>query len=77
VKLWTSSAITPHGNEYGLVAVVAETRQEAIAKANAKLCLDDPGNYVPNRRYTQALLDNLDAMSEVTDEVFVDWGAAK
>ncbi|MDT7764502.1 MAG: hypothetical protein QOC63_3922 [Mycobacterium sp.] len=77
MKLWTTSAVTPDGNEYGLVAVVAETREEAIAKANAKLSLDDPGNYVPNRRYAEALLDNLDAMSEVTDEVFIDWDAAR
>ena len=75
-RLWISSAVTPYGNEYGLVAVVAETREEAIAKANAKLCLDDPGNYIPNQRYAQALLDNLDAMPEVTDEVFIDWDAA-
>jgi hypothetical protein len=73
MKLWISSALTPHGNEYGLIAVVAETREEAIAKANAKLSLDDPGNYVPNRSYVEALLDNLDAMSEVTDEVFIGW----
>jgi hypothetical protein len=77
VKLWISAALTPHGNEYGLVAVVAETREEAIAKANAKLSLSDPGNYVPNQRYAQALLDNLDAMREVKDEVLVDWDAAR
>ena len=76
-KLWISSALTSYGNEYGLVAVVAETREEAIAKANAKLSLDDPGNYVPNQRYAEALLDNLDAMSEITDGVFIDWDAAK
>jgi hypothetical protein len=76
-KLWISSALTPYGNEYGLVAVVAETREQAIALANAKLSLDDPGNYVPNQRYAEALLDNLDAMSEITDGVFIDWDAAK
>jgi hypothetical protein len=75
-KLWISSALTPYGNEYGRVAVVAETREEAIAKANAKLQLDDPGNYIPNRRYAKALLDNLDAMSEIEDEVFIDWDGA-
>ena len=76
-KLWISTAMTPYGNEYGVVAVIAETVEEAIAKANAKLQLDDPGNYIPNRRYAEALLDNLDAMAEVTDEVFVDWDAAR
>jgi hypothetical protein len=77
MKLWISAALTPHGNEYGLVAVVAETRTEAIAKAGAKLDLGDPGNYVPNQRYAQALLDNLAAIREVSDEVFIDWEAAR
>jgi hypothetical protein len=72
MKLWIGTALTPYGNEYGFVAVVAETREEAIAKVNAKLQLDDPGNYVPNQRYAEALLDNLDALREVTDEVFID-----
>jgi hypothetical protein len=76
-KLRISSALTPYGNEYGLVAVVAETQEEAIAKVSAKLQLDDPGNYVPNQLYAQALLDNLDAMREVTDEVFIDWDGAR
>jgi hypothetical protein len=77
MKLWISAALTPYGNEYGLVAVVADSREEAIAKANAKLDLSDPGNYVPDKRYVQALLDNLGAMREVEDEVFVDWDAAR
>ena len=75
-KLWISSALTPNGSEYGLVAVTAETREEALAKVNAKLSLGDPVNYVPNRRHAQALLDNLDAIREVEDEVFIDWDAA-
>lgn len=77
MKLWISTAITPHGNEYGLVAVIAETREEAIAKAGAKLDLDDHRNYVPDQRYAQALLDNLATISEVKDEVFIDWEAAR
>lgn len=77
MKLWIGTALTAYGNEYGLVAVVAETREEAIAKANAKLSLSDPGNYVPDQRYAQALLDNLGAMRVVEDEVFVDWEAAR
>lgn|GEM_PF-3483175 len=75
-KLWIGSALTPYGNEYGLIAVIAETREEAIAKANAKLQIDGPGNYIPDQRYAEALLDNLAAMREVTDEVLVDWDAA-
>lgn len=76
-KLWISGALTPHGNEYGLVAVVADTREEAIAKANAKLQIDGSGNYIPDQGYAKALLDNLAAMREVTDEVFIDWDAAR
>ena len=57
--------------------MVAETREEAIAKANAKLSLSDPGNYVPDQRFAQALLDNLGAMRELGDEVFIDWEATR
>ena len=77
MKLWISAAQTPYGNEYGLVAVVADTREEAIAKASAKLQLDDPGNYVPDQQYARNLLENLAAMREVEDEVFIDWDAAR
>jgi hypothetical protein len=43
-KLLIGTALTPYGNEYGLVAVVAETDKEATAKAGAKLdlTLGDP-----------------------------------
>ncbi len=76
MKLWISAALTPYGNEYGPVAVIAETREEAIAKTSAKLQLDDPGSYVPDQRYAQALLNGLRTMREVQDEVFIDWDAA-
>jgi hypothetical protein len=42
MKLWISAAPTSYGNEYGLVAVIADTLEEAIAKASAELQLDDP-----------------------------------
>jgi hypothetical protein len=76
MKLWIGTALTPHGGEYGLVAVAAETREEAMAKVGAKLELTST-NYIPNRRYAQALLDDLGAMREVADEVFVDWDTAR
>lgn len=75
-KLWIGTALTPYGNEYGAVAVIAETRDEAIAMANAVLSLD-PGNYVPNQKYARALLDNLGNMQEVPEGVFIDWGCAQ
>ena len=72
-RLWISRALSPYGNdEFGVVAVVAKTQDEAIAKASEKLALDQ-SNCVPRQGYAQALMDNLDAMSEVTDEVFIDW----
>jgi hypothetical protein len=73
-KLWVGSALTPYGNEYGLVAVVAETRDEAIAKARRELSQNH--SYVPHKRYADALLDNLDNMCEVREGVVVDWDAA-
>jgi hypothetical protein len=76
MKLWISTALTPYGNDYGAVAVIAETREEAIAKAGAKLELAAT-NYVPHRHYAQNLLENLGDICEVEDEVFVYWDAAK
>jgi hypothetical protein len=75
-KLWITAAQTPYGNEYGAVAVIAATREEAIAKAAAKL-QESKSTYVPDQGYTQALLDSLGAISEVEDEVFIDWSHAK
>lgn len=72
VKLWASHAATPHGADYGQIAVVAETREEAIAKGRASL-LSVKHGYVPDQRYADALLENLNDMYEVTDGVIVDW----
>jgi hypothetical protein len=60
-----------------MVAVIAETREEAIAKARAGIeSALAAETYVPRKHYAQALLDNLSAMREVEDEVLVDWDAA-
>jgi hypothetical protein len=73
-KLWIGTAETPHGNEYGVIAVLAETRGDAIAKARPKIEADLAGEtYVPSQRYYRSLLDNLDDMREAEDGVFVDW----
>jgi hypothetical protein len=69
MKLWISSGY----DSYGLVAVVADTREEAIAKASAKLSAKADGSYVPGERYRQGLLDNLDGMTQIEDGVFIDW----
>ena len=73
MKLWVSSA-TP-SNSYGLIVVMAETWEEAAAKA--QLALDDSGNYVPHQRYAEALFNNLGAMVEVEGDVVIDWDAAQ
>lgn len=65
------SAPTLYGNEYGLIGVIAETREEAIAKAAREL--SGRHSYVPHQKYADALLDNLDNMCEVADGVLVDW----
>ncbi|SPM43595.1 Mycobacterium numidiamassiliense ORFan [Mycobacterium numidiamassiliense] len=72
-KLWIGTALTPYGNEFGAVVVTAETREEAIAAATAKL--SQPGNYVPYQEYAHALIANLDNIREVTDGVYIDWDA--
>jgi hypothetical protein len=72
-KLWITAAETPYGNEYGSVAVIAETKEGAIAKARPKieasLALEA---YVPSQRHYQSLLDGLDDIREAEDGVFVD-----
>ncbi|GAB4671361.1 hypothetical protein [Mycobacterium avium] len=75
-KLWLGTALTPHGNEYGAVVVIAETWEEAIAKASAELS-SGADNYVPNQQYANALLDNLANIQEISDGVFVDWSPSR
>jgi hypothetical protein len=78
MKLWIGAAETPYGNEYGLVAAIAETKDEAIAKARPKIEAALAGEtYVPSQRYYQSLLDNLGSMREVESGVLVDWDAAQ
>lgn len=73
-KLWTAAAETPHGNEYGCVAVIAETKEEAITKARLKIEADlARESYVPSQRYCRSLLANLGDMREAEDGTFVDW----
>lgn len=78
MKLWISTAATPHGNEYGLVAVVAETREEAMAKARAKLdAALATATYAPARDYARVLLDGLGDMREADNGVVIDWTPAE
>lgn len=77
MKLWISAALSPHGNEYGLVAVVAETREEAVAKAKAEVAADS-SKWVGYQTLAASLLENVDdTMREVESGVFVDWDAAR
>lgn len=74
-KLWLGTALTPYGNQYGSVVVFAETKEDAISAAKEKL--SDVGSYTPDRRYSQALLDNLTNIQEVPDGAFVDWSPVR
>jgi hypothetical protein len=72
MKLWKNEPYMPDHKGFVLVVVMAETRQQAIEKASAKL----PkvlGQVFPDddyRRFVQLGSDNLDnTMEEVPDEV--------
>ena len=76
MKLWTSSAVAPHGNQYGGLYVVADSREEAITKAREALHANGRDNYVPREEYRQNLMDNLEATTEeVASGVFIDWAS--
>jgi hypothetical protein len=78
MKLWVSTARPAYGDECGVVAVVAATREQAIAKARAKLKPVTAGSgYVPAQQYAQALLDGLTQIREAEDEVFIDWSPSR
>ena len=73
MKLWISSALTASGHEYGAVAVVAATREEATVKVRAALARQSAGAQ-PDQRYIDNLADNLEAtLSEYPEGVFIDW----
>ena len=77
-RLWVGGALTSYGNEYGLVAAVAETRDSAIAKMRVELhdAIAKAG-HVPSQRYAKALLGDLDStVREVTAGGIVNWDAA-
>jgi len=77
MKLWVSTALTPYSNEYGLVAAVAETRDEAVSKIRAKLEAENT-NYVPQQKYIRNLLEDLEStIQEIEDGVIVDWSPAE
>jgi hypothetical protein len=60
-----------------LVAVVAETKEEAIAKAQEAIKAGT-GGHVPAQRYAQNLLDHLEAeMAEAPAGVAIDWSPAE
>jgi hypothetical protein len=74
-RLWISSAVSPYGNPYGAVAVIAETRAQAVAKVRQELA-DRKGGYVPADRYAKNILENLEEqLTEVASGVLIDWDA--
>ena len=78
-KLWTSTAVNRFGNPFGFIAVIAATREEAIAKAKDAIKAEaGRGGYAPAERYAQNLLDHLEAeMKEAPPGVFIDWSPAQ
>jgi hypothetical protein len=75
LQVWTSTALSEYGSAYGLIAVVAETREEAITKASAELGAIN-SVYIPEQKYVRALLENLHEMSEDGD-VVIHWDAIR
>jgi hypothetical protein len=80
MKLWTLYAeVFTAPDESGRAAVMAETRQEAMDKARAKLLVvlnyNVGGVDLQHHRVAQAMLNNLNDMSEEPDGVvlFIDW----
>jgi hypothetical protein len=76
MQLWISGARSPYGNPYGLIAVVAATKDEAVQKARAALVAAKV-NYVPAQEYRDNLLANLDEMHTMADGVIIDWAPAE
>lgn len=73
MKLWISCAAGPAHETWGTIAVIAETRDEAIAKARQRLEAMNVGQNAEAARYRQALLDNLGSMMEsALGDVFID-----
>jgi hypothetical protein len=72
-KLFIAAAVTPYGNEYGMLAVIAESRDEAIERARAALDAEQPG-YVPHQQYLASLAEHLEeTMREVEAGVVIDY----
>lgn len=72
-RMWISAAVSPDGNEFGSIAVMAVSREEAVEKAREAL-KDAGGKYVRCQRYAANLVANLDRMRVIESGVLIDWG---
>jgi hypothetical protein len=74
MKLWISCAVGPEGETWGTVAVIAETREEAIAKARGRLEQMDVSRHPEAQGYRQSLINNVAlTMNEaVLGDIFID-----
>jgi hypothetical protein len=74
MKLWISNAVGPNGEPWGTIAVIAETREDAIAKARQRLEQMDTSRHPEAQEYRQSLIGNvaLTMNQAVLGDVFID-----
>jgi hypothetical protein len=76
MKLWVGSAMSRHGEPYGVIACIAESKGEAIAKIRNEI-ERDPSTHPRLRQMERDILDHLDVeVEEVGEQVFIDWSPA-
>jgi hypothetical protein len=74
MKLWISCAVGPNGEPWGTISVIAETREDAIAKARQRLEAMDSSRHPEAQNYIESLKTNLaTTMNEaLLGDVFID-----
>jgi hypothetical protein len=73
MALWVSTALSLRGTPYGLAAVCADSRDEAIALIREAI-ETDPSDHPPTQQYQRELLADLEgSIDEVPEGVFIDW----
>ena len=68
-KLYVSAAMLDYDDPWNLMAVVADSREEAIERVREVLQAEDD----INEQYRNNMLANLDSLQVVESGVFIDW----